>query len=603
MSVKRIGGLSLLLATVGLLTMPRAALGQGYVFESTPSYDVQIVIEPSGSILVTETIEQDFGSTERHGIFRNIPERLRYDDTYDRVYPIDLVSVETSSGTPDDVQTGHDGGDFTIRIGDPDVTVTGPHTYRITYRVEGAMNGFPDHDELYWNAIGTDWEQDIGEATVRVEAPAAITQVACYAGPYGSSLGCESSKIKAGAAVFSQRGLPAYNALSVVVALPPGTVASTTPILEERWSLDRAFARTPGTVGGSMGLLALIVAGFGTLAWKVGRDRRYQGSQIDQVMGSSSGEEQTVPLFESDEAPVEFAPPGDLRPGQIGTLIDERANTLDVTATIVDLAVRHYLVIEEIPKHGWFGKPDWKLIKQPAPGDELLTYEKMLVDRLFESGDEVLLSELKTKFASKLKEVEEALYSDALRRKWFVGRPDRVRGTWFGIGFAVLVLGFGIGYVLVRWTHLGLLAVPVLVGGTLLMAGARWMPRRTAKGTALVRRINGFRRVIETAETHMSRWAEEENVFTRFLPFAIVFGCTEKWAKAFAGLASAPSTDTSWYVSTRPFLYADFAHQMDGFTVTTSGIISSTPAGSGGSGLGGGGSSGGGGGGGGGGSW
>jgi uncharacterized membrane protein YgcG len=604
MSVKRIGGLFLLLAAVGLLlTVPRAASGQGYVFESTPRFDVQIVIEPSGSILVTETIQQDFGSTQRHGIFRYIPERLSYDDTYDRVYPIDLVSVETSPGTPDDVETGHDGGDFTIRIGDPDVTVTGPHTYRITYRVEGAMNGFPDHDELYWNAIGTDWEQDIGEATVRVEGPAAITQVACYAGPNGSSLGCESSKIKAGAAVFSQRGLPAYNALSVVVALPQGTVASKKPILEERWSLDRAFARTPGTVGGSIGLLALIVAGFSMVAWRVGRDRRYKGSQIDQVMGSSSGEEQTVPLFEGDEGPVEFAPPGDLRPGQIGTLIDERANTLDVTATIVDLAVRHYLVIEEIPKHGWFGKPDWKLIKQPAPGDELLTYERMLLDRLFESGDEVLLSALKAKFASKLSEVEESLYADAVRRKWFVGRPDRIRGKWVGVGFAVLALGLGLGYALVRWTHLGLLGVPVVAGGLLLMAGARWMPRRTAKGTALVRRINGFRRVIETAETHMSRWAEEENVFTRFLPYAIVFGCTEKWAKAFAGLATTPSADTTWYVSSRPFLYADFADQMDGFAVTTSGIISSTPAGSGGSGLGGGGSSGGGGGGGGGGSW
>jgi uncharacterized membrane protein len=107
--------------------------------------------------------------------------------------------------------------------------------------------------------------------------------------------------------------------------------------------------------------------------------------------------------------------------------------------------------------------------------------------------------------------------------------------------------------------------------------------------------------VIETAETHMSRWAEQENVFTRYLPFAIVFGCTDKWAKAFEGLALPE--DTSWYVSSHPFLYASFAAQMDGFTVTTSGTIASTPAGSGGSGFGGGGSSGGGGGGGGGGSW
>ena len=68
---------------------------------------------------------------------------------------------------------------------------------------------------------------------------------------------------------------------------------------------------------------------------------------------------------------------------------------------------------------------------------------------------------------------------------------------------------------------------------------ARRMPARTAKGTAMLRRIRGFRRVIATAETHMSRWAEEENVFTRYLPYAIVFGLTEKWAKAFEDLGIA----------------------------------------------------------------
>jgi uncharacterized protein (TIGR04222 family) len=592
-----------MLVLAPLLLLPaRSAGAQGFMSESTPRYDVEVVIEPSGSILVTETIEQDFGSAPRHGIYRVIPDRLAYDDTYDRVYPIDVISVQTSPGTPDDLETSHEGNDFKIRIGDPDITVTGRHTYTIVYRVEGAMNGFPDHDELYWNAIGTGWEQPIANATVRVEGPAAITRVACYAGPEYSQLACQKAQVKDGAGVFSGRDLPAYNGFSVVVALPPGTVASTEPILEERWSLDRAFSRTPGTVGGSAGLLALIVGGFAALVWQQGRDRRYRGSQVEQVMGSTSGEVEPIPLLERSANVVEFAPPEDLRPGQVGTLIDERANTLDVTATIVDLATRRYLVIQEIPKEGWFGKPDWTLVRQPAPGDELLSYERKLLESLFETGDQVKLSELKTKFATKLKEVEEALYADAVRRKWFAGRPDRVRATWAGGGVGVLLLGLGLVFVLARWTHLGLLAIPVVVGGILLIVGARWMPRRTAKGTALARRVDGFKTVIEKAETHMSRWAEQENVFTRFLPYAVVFGCTDKWAKAFEALG-APPPDTSWYVGTRPFTYLAFADAMDGFTVMTSGTISSTPAGSGGSGFGGGGFSGGGGGGGGGGSW
>ena len=586
-----------------LVMLPSArARAQGFVFESIKRYDVQIQIEASGSMVVTETIDYDFGSVAKHGIFRDIPERLHYDDTYDRIYRITVESVK-AVGAPADFEVGHQsGGILHIRIGDPDVTVSGEHVYTIVYRVDGALNGFPDHDELYWNAIGADWDVQIDQATARVTGPAPVTKVACFSGPVGSTLGCTKAVVKNGVAIFGQQTLPPYNAFSVVVALPKGSVASTSPILEERWTLDRAFERTPVTIGGSMGLLALVVVGFGLLVWRRGRDRRYRGSQIDQVMRSPGGEEQSVPLFEKGEAPVEFAPPEDLRPGQIGTLIDEQANTLDVTATIIDLAVRKYLVIEEIEKHGWFGKPDWKLTRQDKAADDLLTYESKLLDALFATGEEVLMSGLKTKFHEQLMEVEHALYTDAVKRKWFVGRPDTMRGRWTAIGFGTLVLAGGLSFVLIRWTKLGLFTIPLIVGPLLLIVGAKRMPRRTAKGTAMTRRIKGFRRVIEKAETHMSRWAEEENVFTRYLPYAIVFGLTDKWAKAFEGLAAIPS-DMSWYVSSRPFVYASFAHQMDGFAVTTSGIIASTPAGSGGSGFGGGGSSGGGGGGGGGGSW
>ena len=131
---------------------------------------------------------------------------------------------------------------------------------------------------------------------------------------------------------------------------------------------------------------------------------------------------------------------------------------------------------------------------------------------------------------------------------------------------------------------------------------ARQMPARTAKGTAMLRRIRGFRRVIATAEQHMARWAEEENVFTRYLPYAIVFGLTEKWAKAFEDLGIQPDT-SSWYVGPRMFTAMAFADSIDGFATTTGGTLASTPASSGSSGFGGGGFSGGGGGGGGGGSW
>lgn len=588
-----------------------AAPAAAQVGERIVSYDVLIRIEPSGDLHITETIDYDFGSSYKHGILRNIPTRFEYDAEHDRVYPLTVESVTGSPGTPTNYVLEDSGeGETVIRVGDADTTITGRHTYVLDYRIQGAMNGFRDHQELYWNAIGDEWPVSIESATVRVETPADITEVACFTGPQGSTLACDRAKAKGTAATFSQDAMYAYEAVTVVIALPPGTVTSTKPILEERWTLKRALGLDSSpAIAVAAGLLALIVGGFGGLVWLNGRDRRYRGSIADMTHGPGSAgapaEEETVPLLEHLPVVVEFAPPEDLRPGQIGTLIDEAANPLDVTATIVDLAVRGFLQIEEIEKKGLFGKPDWKLTRLRDDDTGLLTYEELLLHGIFRDGPEVKLSELKTEFVDRLHEVQEELYKDAVQRGWFVGRPDKVRERWGMWGTGVLVLGGALTWFAAKGPGYAIVPATVAAGGLLLLVGARWMPRRAPKGSGMLRRVQGFREVIRTAETHMARWMEQENIFSKFLPYAIVFGYTDKWAKAFAGLAQDPTRidTTYWYLASRPFIWNEFSEAMDGFAVTASGTIASTPSSSGSSGFGGGGFSGGGGGGGGGGSW
>jgi uncharacterized membrane protein YgcG len=571
--------------------------------ESIPSYVVGIRIRPDGDLEITERITYDFGSEPRHGIFRTIPSRFTYDDVDDRVYRIEDVEV-TSPTAPDDVEVAEEGGTTTIRVGDPDQEINGRHRYTLRYRVEGALNGFPDHDELYWNAIGDEWQAPIERARVTVEAPADIQRVACFQGYQGSTEECGRATFEGAVARFAPgRTLQPFEGLTVVVAIPKGAVPEPEPILVERWSPERAFSLNAGTIGAASAVLAIIAFLLGRVWWREGRDRRFVGSPVDQVLGTPSGESESVPVGEGDaEAPVEFAPPDDIRPGQVGTVIDERANVIDVTATIVDLAGRGYLVIHELPDTGLFSKTDWRLVRTELGTTDLLRYEELLLESLFRDGPEVTVSELKTVFAQRLHRVEEALYEDAMKQQWFRTRPDRVRTRWAGRGVFLLVAGAVLTFVLARWTHWGIVGIPVIIGGLALALLARAMPARTAKGTAIVRRIRGFRRVIATAETHMSRWAEQENVFTRFLPYAIVFGLTDKWAKAFQDLGIQPDT-ASWYVGTRPFTAMAFANSVDAFSVTTGGTLASTPSSSGSSGFGGGGFSGGGGGGGGGGSW
>ena len=197
------------------------------------SYDVAIEIRADDSIRVTEAIAYDFGSSPHHGIFRDVPTREAYDDRYDRVYPLHVESVEATGGASADYEVSQEPGGITrIKIGDPDETITGVHTYTIVYTVEAAMNGFRDHDELYWNAIGAYWEVPVETATATVSAPAPITDITCYAGPVGSTAPCDKGRIlEDGTARFRQSNLFPFEAFTVVAALPKGVVAEPHPQL------------------------------------------------------------------------------------------------------------------------------------------------------------------------------------------------------------------------------------------------------------------------------------------------------------------------------------------------------------------------------------
>lgn len=594
-----------LFGVLAVLALPaRTAVAQ-IGSERIQSYDVGVVIQADGSLNVEEKIRYDFGFTPHHGIFRDIPVRFDYepDSKYERLTTIDQVKV-SAVGASAKLAIEEEGRLKRIRIGDAKKTVTGAHDYTISYRVRGPLDAYPEHDELKWNAVGTGWEVPILHASVTVRTPGPVSDVACFSGPLGSQLPCRQATVGDGpGATFGHDNLHPHEALTVVVGMPKGEVTVPPPILDERWAFNRAFAVTPGTVAASGGVLVAVMALMARV-FRIGRDRRYRGSHVDVAFGTVSGEEEAVPVFERQHDPVEFEPPDRIRPGQVGTLIDESADPLDVSATIVDLAVRGYLTIEEIPKHGWRGKPDWTLTKQ-KDAEGLLRYEELLLNGLFKGGDVVQLSSLKRHFAERLKKVENALYEDVVESGWFKTRPDHVRVKWAVLGVLAIVVALTVTIVLAAVTHAGLLGVPLILGALALMLFAHRAPARTPKGYATLRRVNGFRQFIEFSEKDRARFAERANLFSEYLPYAVVFGATEKWAKAFSGLETEVAAATAgWYISPNPFLLGSFADSMDGFAVTTAGtIVAAAPSSSSGLGGGGGGFSGGGFGGGGGGSW
>jgi uncharacterized membrane protein len=601
--------IALVVVTLGVLAVPLA--GASYADEYISSYKITLQVHADGSFHVHEAINYDFSTEVRHGILRTIPVQYRYNDTRDRVVEVTNVAVTSPTGAPTAVDVSEDSGTLTIRIGDPNETVTGPQTYLLDYDVRGAMNVFADHVEVFWNMVGPEWDVPVNAVQAVVEAPATATKAACYAGPEGSGLPCDGYRIVGQQVIFTQAGLPPYEGLTVAVALPKGSVAVPPPILVRRFSLAHAFAVTHWTLAAAFGVLAVGLFGIGYFVWTRGRDRRWVGQVpgLDPPTGTSDGATERRPLFTGPAGAVEFQPPDGIRPGQVGTLVDERADVLDVTATIVDLAVRGYLHIQELPRDHAFSGRDWRLTKVKEPDTALLTYEVTLFDAIFENRKAVLLSDLRRTFAPTLAKIENDLYVDAVTLRWFRRRPDVTRRYWRWLGVGCVVVAGVLTYFLAQFTDAGLVGVGGVLVGAVLVVLAGKMPARTARGSSALARVLGFKQYIHTAEAEQLRFEERADVFSRYLPYAIVFGEADRWAHAFASLASSSSAGTpaglGWYSGPAGWNFGYFGASMRSFSDTTSSVIAAPSvnvAASGGSGFGGG-SVGGGFGGGGGGSW
>lgn len=644
--MRRLGAL-LLLAAATLLGAPATAYalgGQpardtaGFALvdgERAESFTVDYVLEADGSVVVTQHLRWHFPDGEsRHGIYRNVRVRAGYQDREDayRYYELSEVSASSPTGAPTDLSVTDDGAFKQIRVGSPDETVTGTQEYVIRFRLAHYVNDIGDGTaEFYYNLIDSTNYEVYENVTATLRAPAGATRAACFYGPRLSGQQCEASPgavtrfsapdAKPGEGVSVLASYPRTTFGDLSVDLRSGTTGSTSEA-----ALSPAAADLAGRVGIALGafLPLLAAAGMGSLVWRRGRDEMYAGL----TPGLSPGLGQKVPTVRSGRLPtvaVQFVPPPGVQPGMVGTVVDEQANVVDVTATLVDLAVRGHLTIAKVEKDGWLAKDDWELTRTQPRGDvaPLADYEQLLYDRVFADGSVVRLSDLKNHFASTLRSVQGHMYAEVVRRGWFDRSPESQRSGWVGFGFALMGLAAVVGFLLggpirsffgdVAGPRISIpVAAGLLLSGLVVQVLGRRMPARTAEGTAVLVQSRGFEEYLRTAEADQIRWEEAQDLFSRYLPYAIVFGLADRWAKVFAEVAAAAAAaghtlaQPVWYIGPwdPAFGYGSVASSMDDFATTAAGTFVSTPGSSGSSGFGGGGGfSGGGGGGDSGGSW
>ncbi|MGW4214564.1 DUF2207 domain-containing protein [Lentzea sp. NPDC004789] len=493
-------------ALTAVMTSGTAVGALAQPLPGTVSTEVRMKLERDAKLSVTETVHVPDGKTVK----RTVPLRLAVGNDLERKYQVVDARVEgkgSASVDDDKFTTTFEGGQATL-----------------TYTVVGAVAPVGDALEVRWQVAGG-WDTELDKVAVTFSAPDSPTSVNCLAGPVGSSQPCTSADLADGKGVRAQEiKLGVGERVDVAIGLSAGVVPPNAVVVEQS-GLAAAFALTPVSGIALGGLLVLLLGGVALLWYLRGRDAAALASEVGAVSV----------LVRDQNDRVAFASPDGVLPGQVGTVVDEHVDVVDVTATVIDLAVRNYLWITEVDGH------DWQIVRRNPADASLSGYEKAVYEALLPQGvAAVSVAELRSRRID-LAGVRDELYADVVEKRWFVRRPDAERSLFWWVGIAIAVLGVAATVVLALTIGNALFGLAVAVGGVALAFGARSMPARTRRGSELLEHVRGLRGYLHGVTQDDIPEADRELVFSRSLPYAVVLGETEGWLTKFG------QQDLYWY--------------------------------------------------------
>ena len=568
------------LAAALVLLIGTSAAAQGRTLEIS-TFHSDIVVQPGGSLEVTEVIAVRFTGSW-NGILRQIPVEYRTDRGANYTLQIRVLSVQDPGGNDLRYEAERTGRNRVFRIYVPGAN-NATRSVVFRYSVANGLRFFEEHDELYWNVTGDESEHPILAASARVELPAGISglRTTAFAGPAGSVEG-DVLILEAGNSVEfrANQSLRFREGLTIVVGWNPGIVSRPSLFDGIRGFFMSNF----------LFLIPVIAAGGMFVLWRRhGRDPDLR------------------PLM------PEYEPPEELTPAEAGTLFDTSPDLRDVTATIVDLAVRGFLVIEESAGKGLLGIVSrgtftFRLVGSKERWDELKGHERELLHALFSDSSEVRTSELENSFYKHLPRIKAKLDRALVRDGHYLYHPRHVR-VGFLVGGIVTGALVAIPGALFLEEVLGQQPSVALTAGILtaliVAAFGMLMPARTKRGTRVFERLRGFEEFLRRVESdRFEKVIKTPEMFEQYLPYAMAFGVESNWATAFDDIYQSPP---DWYHGGDvggPNLHVFRAHaftgglsrmsSVTGTTMTSAPRSTSGSSGFGGGGFGGGGFSGGG---------
>lgn len=548
---------------IGALVMVALAFGvvtPAQADDMAATMTIHSVLETDGVLTVSQTLTFD-GTVPAQVVQRLATTRPSLGD---EIFTYDITDADAvSDGTSLQPTVERDGTYLVITV---DGTKVVNKTLEMTYRVTGAtipqpmVTGQDPTNRVTWRFLqGLNVGVRKISGTVELPVGVAPLDIDCLAGPPVAPTSCQTYAAGTFEALnpqFTNGPLGAGEVVELSFVVPASQVGANQQI-RYRWSLDRAFSAGLPEV---LAALAALLIGGGLLYWAhrtFGTDQgRMKPQRIAEFVPIAAGQER----FEL-HVPI--------RPAEVGTLLDERVDPIDITATIIDLAQRGYLRIIELPRESEFALRDWTFERRGDPS-ELSRYEQVLVNALAPgNGDVIYASTISEAIVAVIPQVQEGIYAHMASEHYFVKRPDKVRAMWHRYALATLASALVIFFALVIFTTFGILGL-VLVGLAMAVLWmARKMPRRTPKGTAALAGLQVLAHDLLNQNTDNVPPDDAYGEISRILPYAIVLGGADRWLGALAAADDDPDvpdpTDLDWYHAPENWQLLDLKASLDHF--------------------------------------
>ncbi len=541
-------------------------------------FDTRMSVAQDGVVTVTERLDVVFVGAY-HGIYRDIPIGYPGPHGSDYIMRIKVTGVTDGADNELKYESKMQNGNRPFRhlkIYIPDA-VDATRTVQIHYTVTNAVRWFDvpdelyitdhdgpvpieDHDELYWNVTGNDWPVPIESASAAIAFPpnaAGNLSAQAFTGLYGSRnktlawVNGNTVSVSTNNPLSMGEGLTADVYITKGVLTPP-KLARVIPFL--RSNIIVVIVLGP--------LLAFIVMFF--FWWTKGRDPKPDIS--------------VAPMYE---------PPTGMTPAEVGSLMNDAVEPRDITSTLVDLAVKGYLKIEEKEaKTLLFSHRDYlfHLLKPASEWASLEEHERVMLDQMFVGGEpEVYLSDLKNQFYVAIPKMERNILAELKDKGMYSVDPGQA-GLYVTVGVLFAFVPSVVALVLAATQSLELLLLVLtagLIAGIIIKLFALIMPAKSHKGVDTKVEILGFQEFVNRLDADRLKRMPPDT-FEKFLPYAMALGIENRWAKAFQGIVQNPP---NWYVGPTPYMAFNpsfFAGTMHAMATDAHQALGAAPRGSGG---------------------